>query len=152
MKWQFFHRCPAGCDVARIQKEDFDTGGETYRLTANGQRVGGVVTFIGVARGESRGEKIVRLEFECYPEMAEKEMNRLEEEARARFDILACLIVHRIGEIPAGENIVLIIVTSAHRAQAFNACEWLIDELKKRVPIWKKEYAISGAWWVEDHP
>lgn len=138
--------------MARIQKEDFDTGGEIRRLTANDHRVGGVVTFTGVARAHSRGEQIVRLEFECYPEMAEKVMNRLEEEARARFDILDCHIVHRIGEIPAGDNIVLIIVTSAHRAQAFDACEWLIDELKQRVPIWKKEYAHSGAWWVEDHP
>ena len=138
--------------MARIQKEDFDTGGEIRRLTANDQRVGGVVTFIGVARGQSRGEEIVRLEFECYPQMAEKELNRLEEEARAKFDVLNCLVVHRIGEIPAGENIVLIIVTSIHRAQAFDACEWLIDELKTRVPIWKKEYALSGARWVEDHP
>jgi molybdopterin synthase catalytic subunit len=138
--------------MARIQKEDFDTGGEIHRLTWNDHRAGGVVTFIGVARGQSRGEEIVRLEFECYPEMAEKELNRLEEEARAKFDILDCLIVHRIGEIPAGENIVLIIVTSAHRALAFDACEWLIDELKMRVPIWKKEYALSGARWVEDHP
>jgi molybdopterin synthase catalytic subunit len=138
--------------MARIQKDDFDTGGEIRRLTANGHRAGGVVTFIGVARGQSRGEEIVLLEFECYPEMAEKEMNRLEEEARVKFDILNCLIVHRIGEIPAGDNIVLIIVTSAHRAQSFDACEWMIDELKRRVPIWKKEHAHSGVWWVEDHP
>ena len=138
--------------MARIQTDDFDTGGEIRRLTGSGQLAGGVVTFIGVARARSRGEQVVRLEFECYPEMAEKEMNRLEEEARAKFDILNCLIVHRIGEIPAGENIVLIIVTSAHRAQAFDACEWMIDELKRRVPIWKKEYAYSGARWVGDHP
>ncbi|MBF0292706.1 MAG: molybdenum cofactor biosynthesis protein MoaE [Nitrospinae bacterium] len=138
--------------MARIQKEDFDAAVEIRRLTANDYRVGGIVTFIGVARGESRGEDIVRLEFECYPEMAEKELNRLEEEARVRFDILNCLVIHRVGEIPAGANIVLIVVTSVHRAQAFDACEWLIDELKKRVPIWKKEYAHSGAWWVEDHP
>jgi molybdopterin synthase catalytic subunit len=138
--------------MARIQTDDFDPGAEIRLLTGNDLRVGGVTTFIGVARGQSRGEEIVRLEFECYPEMAEKELNRLEEEARAKFDILNCLVVHRIGEIPAGENIVFIIATSAHRAQAFDACEWLIDELKKRVPIWKKEYASSGARWVEDHP
>jgi molybdopterin synthase catalytic subunit len=138
--------------MARIQTDDFDTGGDIRRLTGSDYRVGGVVIFIGVARGASRGEEIARLEFECYPEMAEKEMNRLEEEARAKFDILNCLIVHRIGEIMAGENIVLIIVTSAHRAQAFDACEWMIDELKRRVPIWKKEYASSGARWVEGHP
>lgn len=138
--------------MARIQKEDFDTAGEIRRLTANDYRVGGIVTFTGVARGRSRGEDIVRLEFECYPEMAEKELNRLEVDARVKFDILNCIIIHRIGEIPAGENIVLIAVTSAHRAHAFDACEWLIDELKKRAPIWKKEYAHSGAWWVEDHP
>lgn len=138
--------------MARIQKEDFDTGGEIRRLTENDPRAGGVVTFIGVARGQSRGEEIVRLEFECYPEMAGKELNWLEEEALIRFDILNCLIVHRIGQIPAGENIVLIIVISGHRAQAFDACEWLINELKRRVPIWKKEYASSGARWVEDHP
>lgn len=138
--------------MARIQNDDFDTGWEIRRLTGNDQRAGGIVTFVGVARGESRGEKIARLEFECYQEMAEKELNKLEDEARARFDVLDCLIVHRTGEIPAGENIVLVIVTSAHRAQAFDACEWLIDELKKRVPIWKKEHAQSGVWWVEDHP
>lgn len=138
--------------MARIQADDFDASVEIRRLTGNDIRTGAVAAFIGVARGQSRGEEIVRLEFERYPEMAEKELDRLEEEALSRFDILKCLIVHRIGEIPAGENIVLIIVASVHRAQAFDACEWLIDELKRRVPIWKKEYARSGARWVEDHP
>ena len=138
--------------MARLQREDFDVGKEIRHLVKQYASTGGTVAFLGTARDISRGERIVKLEFEHYPGMAEKELNKLEIEAKERFEILDAIIIHRVGEIPAGDNIVLIVVTSAHRAAAFDACEWLIDELKKRVPIWKKEFAASGAHWVEDHP
>ena len=138
--------------MARLQREDFDIGGEVRRLVEKDGRTGGVVTFLGTAREISRGERIDRLEFEHYAGMAQKELDRLEDDARERFDILDCLVIHRTGEITVGENIVLVVVTSMHRAAAFDACEWVIDELKRRVPIWKKEFTTSGSHWVEEHP
>lgn len=116
------------------------------------RRVGGVVTFLGTAREISKGEHIAKLEFEHYAGMAESQLDKLETDARTKFDIIDCLVIHRIGEISINENIVLIVVTSQHRAAAFDACEWMIDELKKRAPIWKKEFTTSGSYWVEEHP
>lgn len=138
--------------MARLQKGDFDIGREVMRVAAGDGGTGGVVTFLGTARDFSRGEKVSRLEFESYADMAESELIRLEKEAMKKFDILDCAVIHRVGEIRPGENIVLIVVAAAHRAAAFDACEWMIDELKRRVPIWKKEFTASGGRWVESHP
>ncbi|MBI4665543.1 MAG: molybdenum cofactor biosynthesis protein MoaE [Nitrospinae bacterium] len=138
--------------MARLQRENFDIGAETSALIAKNGASGGTVAFIGTARDFSRGEKVVALEFEHYQGMAQKEMEKLEADAKNRFGVLDCLIIHRLGRIPAGENIVLIIAVGAHRPEAFDACEWLIDELKNRVPIWKKEIFVNGSHWVEPHP
>lgn len=138
--------------MARLQREDFDVGGEVRKLVEKNRRTGAVVTFLGTARELSRGQEIEKLEFESYAGMAEDELAKLERDAAEKFDILDCLIIHRTGEIRVGENIVFIAVTSMHRAAAFDACEWLIDELKRRVPIWKKEFTTSGSHWVEEHP
>lgn len=138
--------------MARLQREDFDVGAEIKALVKKNGRTGAAVTFLGVVRDFSKGEDIVKLDFEHYPGMAEKELNRLEEAAKEKFDILESLVIHRFGEITVNENIVLIIVTSMHREVAFDACEWMIDELKKRIPIWKNEFAASGRRWVEEHP
>ncbi|MBI4664957.1 MAG: molybdenum cofactor biosynthesis protein MoaE [Nitrospinae bacterium] len=138
--------------MIRIQREDFDVKEQTRYLLRKDNRAGAVVFFVGTARGQSRGMDIIRLEFECYSDMAQKTLLELERDAKAKFGILECGIIHRIGEIGIGENIVFVGVTSIHRASAFDACEWLIDELKKRTPIWKKEFTRDGAHWVENHP
>ncbi|VAX15426.1 Molybdenum cofactor biosynthesis protein MoaE [hydrothermal vent metagenome] len=138
--------------MARLQRTDFDVGAEVRALVKKNRRTGAVVTFLGVVRDFSRGEDIVKLDFKHYAGMAEKELDKLERAGAERFDILDCLIVHRTGEIMVNENIVLIIVTSVSRNVAFEACEWLIDELKKRIPIWKNEFTATGRHWVEDHP
>lgn len=138
--------------MAKLQVEDFDIGAETRRLVEMDNKTGAAVTFLGAARDFSRGEEIAKLEFEHYAGMAEKELNDLEKATREKFDILNISIIHRTGEIGINENIVLIVATSMHRGVAFEACQWAIDELKKRIPIWKKEFTVSGSHWVEEHP
>jgi molybdopterin synthase catalytic subunit len=138
--------------MAEVRMEDFDIGAEVRRLVEADRRTGAAVTFLGAARESSRGKRVDHLEFEHYMGMAESEIDALEEEAVRRFDVLRCEVIHRIGEIAVGENIVLIVVTAIHRKAAFEACEWAIDELKRRVPIWKKEYSTDGEEWVEEHP
>ncbi len=138
--------------MARLQTEDFDVGAEIRALVEKDTGTGAAVSFLGTVRDISRGEKISKLSFERYAKMAEKELEKLEEGAREKFDILNCHVIHRFGELQISDNIVLIVVTSQHRAAAFDACEWTIDELKKHVPIWKEEYALSGKRWVEEHP
>jgi len=138
--------------MARLQREDFDVGAEVRALVKKNERTGAVVTFLGVVRDFSRGEDIVKLDFEHYAGMAEKELNKLERAGGEKFDILDCLIIHRTGEIMVNENIVLIVVTSMGRKVAFDACEWFIDELKKRIPIWKNEFTATGRHWVVEHP
>jgi len=138
--------------MARLQVEDFDVGFEIKTLVEKNRRTGAAVSFLGVVRDFSRGERVTKLEFEQYPGMAEKELAKLERDAVEGFDILDCLVIHRTGDVGVNENIVLIIVTSMHRSDAFKACQWAIDELKRRVPIWKKEFSSDGSHWVEDHP
>lgn len=136
----------------RIQREDFSVEEETKLLHGGNGGMGGIVTFLGTARDFSKGKDVSRLEFEEYAGMAEKAMNSLRDTAMEQFDIIDMRIIHRIGTIQAGEQIVLILAGSAHRGAAFDACEWCIDTLKKTVPIWKKEITPSGESWVEEHP
>ncbi len=138
--------------MPRLQIEDFDVGSEIEALVGKNRRTGAAVSFLGVVRDFSRGERVTKLEFEQYQGMAEKELARLERDAVEGFDILDCLVIHRTGEVGVNENIVLIIVTSVRRSDAFRACQWVIDELKRRVPIWKKEFLSDGNHWVENHP
>ena len=138
--------------MARLQREDFDVGAEVATLVKKSKRTGATVTFLGTARDFSKGQNILKLDFHTYSGMAEKELAKLERTAKSKFDILDCLVIHRTGEIKINENIVLVIVTSMHREAAFKACQWMIDELKRSVPIWKKEFASSGEEWVEEHP
>jgi len=111
--------------------------------------VGGIVTFIGTVRGESEGEAIDRMEIEIYPEMAEKQLRAIRDESIEKFNVNEMRIIHRFGELHLGDNIVLIAVSAGHRAEAFDACRYAIDELKKRVPIWKREHTSTGERWVE---
>jgi len=113
---------------------------------------GAVVVFDGMVRNHSRGRKTLYLDYEAYEEMADKQMNELAREARSQFGIRHVTMVHRLGRLQVGETSVLIVVTSEHRAQAFEACRWLIDTLKKTVPIWKKEIFQDGAVWADGEP
>lgn len=136
----------------RIQWEDFSVEQELLALRARSKRMGGIATFIGCARDFSEGRLVSEIRFDAYGSMALAEMQTLRLEAIARFALLEARIVHRIGIIAAGEQIVLIATGAEHRAPALQACEWLIDELKQRVPIWKKECTPQGETWVTTHP
>lgn len=138
--------------MVRIQKEDFNIDIEINSLRKKHKNTGAVVTFVGVAREFSKGKTIKNLFFEHYPGMAEKQLNHIREEALSKFNVLDVEIIHRIGKIDIAENIVLIISISPHRNEAFLACEWCIDELKKSVPIWKKEITVNRETWVNEHP
>jgi molybdopterin synthase catalytic subunit len=113
---------------------------------------GAVVIFEGIVRGHTRGRSTLYLEYEAYEEMALKQMESLRAQARADFKIREARIVHRLGRLEIGETSVLTVVASEHRAAAFDACRWLIDTLKKTVPIWKKEYFEEGAVWADGEP
>ena len=136
----------------RVQEENFSVEDEINEIKKTSNRIGGVVTFLGTARDFSKGRNVTKMVFEHYPGMAEKKLEELRSNALEKFDIIDMNIIHRVGEIGIGENIVLIIAAAEHRADAFNACKWCIDELKKIVPIWKKEFTTDGDVWVEEHP
>jgi molybdopterin synthase catalytic subunit/molybdopterin converting factor small subunit len=113
---------------------------------------GAVVVFDGIVRNNSRGRQTLHLDYEAYEEMALKQMNALAREARTRFGVRHVTMVHRLGRLEVGETSVLIVVSSAHRAEAFDACRWLIDTLKKTVPIWKRETFVDGVVWAAGEP
>jgi molybdopterin synthase catalytic subunit len=113
---------------------------------------GAVVVFEGVVRNQTRGRKTLYLDYEAYEEMARQEMEQLAEQALKQFQVRDVVLIHRLGRIEIGETSVLIVVASAHRAAAFDACRWLIDTLKRTVPIWKKEYFEDGAVWADGEP
>lgn len=141
-----------GQDLVRIQEEDFSINEELARVQQSSKSIGGIVTFVGTARDISQGRNIEQMEFEYYPQMAEKKLGEIRDVALKNFDIIEVLIVHRVGKIEIGENIVLIIAAAEHRKDAFEACSWCIDELKRITPIWKKEFTDKGEVWVEEHP
>lgn len=125
------------------------------RLLAAASRpdCGAIALFLGTTRDHHEGRRVVRLSYEAYERMALDALSALERDAVARFGVAACAIVHRLGEVPPGEASVAVVVTAVHRAPAFDACRWAMDELKRSVPIWKKEfYAEGGAEWVPGTP
>jgi molybdopterin synthase catalytic subunit len=136
----------------RVQEEPFSIAEEIERLCGVSRTVGGIATFLGVARDLSAGRPVAALHFEHYGAMAEKELGVLREAAMERFDLIGLSVVHRVGDIALGEPIVAIVAAAEHRGPAFDACRWMIDELKRRVPIWKKEIGPGGASWVTPHP
>jgi molybdopterin synthase catalytic subunit len=134
----------------RVQKEDFDLSAEVRRLTAGRTDIGAIVTFTGTVRGKSGGGAISAMTLEHYPGMTESELADVEAEAGRRWPLQASLIVHRIGRLVPGDNIVLVVTASAHREAAFAAAEFLMDYLKTRAPFWKKEQGAGGEErWVE---
>jgi len=136
----------------RVQRENFSIDRELDRVRRRSTRIGGIATFLGIARDRSRGRDVDGITFEHYEGMAQKKLREIRERALKDFDILELLIIHRYGEIAIGENIVLIIAGAEHRADAFRACKWAIDELKQITPIWKLEHTPEGEVWVEEHP
>ena len=136
----------------KIQEADFLIEEEVNRIKERSKRIGGIVTFLGTARDFSKGKDIERIDFEYYPGMAEKKLNEIRERALADYNIIEVSIIHRVGRIEIGDNIVLIVVAAQHRKDAFKACEWCIDELKRITPIWKREETNQGEVWVVEHP
>ncbi|MGV7223905.1 MAG: molybdenum cofactor biosynthesis protein MoaE [Nitrospinales bacterium] len=136
----------------RIQKENFNVEDEIEFMKKSSRNIGGIVTFLGTGRELSKGETISELNFEHYPEMAEKKLGEIREKAIKDFSIIDMSVIHRIGNMDIGENIVLIVACGEHRAEAFKACEWAIAELKRTTPIWKRETTTNGEVWVQDTP
>jgi len=133
--------------VIRVQTEDFDIGAEIAALKENRTDIGAVVTFTGSVR-DQHGD-ITEMTLEHYPGMTEKELERIEAEARRRWPLQACLIVHRVGTLKPGDNIVLVVTASEHRDAAFDAARFLMDYLKTNAPFWKRETGPHGSEWVE---
>jgi len=117
----------------------------------DGPDAGGVVSFVGNVRNHARGHQIEHLEYEAYPEMAEREMGKIADEASEKWPGTRVAIAHRVGRLEIGDAAVVVVAASAHRDAAFLACRFAIDTLKIRVPIWKREVATDGAYWVDDH-
>jgi molybdopterin synthase catalytic subunit len=136
----------------RVQREDFSLDAEINRVRSRSKRIGGIAIFLGTARDRSKGRDVDSITFEHYEGMAQKKLCEIRERALKDFDIIEAAILHRYGEIGIGENIVLIVVGAEHRAEAFRACKWAIDELKQITPIWKLEHTPEGEVWVEEHP
>jgi molybdopterin synthase catalytic subunit len=134
-----------------IQAGDFDVGAEIKALRANDPRVGAVCSFVGTVRDRTAGTagSISSMELEHYPGMTEKAIEAMIDEAHQRFDILGARVIHRIGLLQPLDQIVLVVVTSAHRGESFQACEFLMDYLKTQAPFWKKEQTPEGARWVD---
>ncbi|WP_066260300.1 molybdopterin synthase catalytic subunit MoaE [Hydrogenophaga flava] len=132
-----------------IQTEDFDLSAEVARLRADQKGVGAVCTFVGTVRDRNDGQSVSTLELEHYPGMTEKAIEQMIDEASQRFDILGARVIHRVGLLQPLDQIVLVAVTSAHRGESFQACEFLMDYLKTQAPFWKKEQTPEGARWVD---
>lgn len=135
--------------AVRVQTDDFDLSAEVARLRAGAPKVGAIVTFTGTVRDLNEGDTVSEMALEHYPGMTEKALEDIVAQAKARWDIFDALVIHRVGPLRPLEQIVLVAVTSAHRGEAFSACEFIIDYLKTQAPFWKKEQTPQGARWVD---
>jgi molybdopterin synthase catalytic subunit len=133
----------------RVQAADFEVGAELEALTKGRADVGAVASFVGLVRDANDGHEIRGMTLEHYPGMTERALEEICGEAHARWDLLDTLVIHRVGPLVPGERVVLVGVSSAHRADAFAACEFIMDYLKTRAPFWKKESTPEGERWVE---
>ena len=133
----------------RVQTEDFDVSAEMLTLRKRNPKIGAVASFVGVVRDLNDGDSVSTLTLEHYPGMTEKSLEAIVQQAKERWDIYDALIVHRVGTMRPLDQIVLVIVTSAHRGESFQACEFLMDYLKTRAPFWKKEVTPEGERWVD---
>jgi molybdopterin synthase catalytic subunit len=132
----------------RLQQEDFDVAAETAALTRGRRDIGAVVTFTGICRDNDRGEPVAAMTLEHYPGMAEAEIARHVEEANGHWPLMGVIVIHRYGRLVPGDNVVLVATAAAHRHDAFAAAEFLMDYLKTRAPLWKREERPSGTQWV----
>jgi molybdopterin synthase catalytic subunit len=135
--------------TVRVQTGDFDIGAEIAAMRRSNPKVGAVASFIGVVRDLNEGDHVAEMTLEHYPGMTEKALEKIVTEARSRWSIYDALVIHRVGTLKPGDQIVLVVVTGAHRGEAFEACEFLMDYLKTRAPFWKKETTPQGSHWVE---
>lgn len=133
----------------RIQENDFDISAEIRALRKGDPRVGAVVTFLGTVRDMNDGTKVKAMTLEHYPGMTEKALEDIISQAKTRWDIYQALVIHRVGSLLPEDQIVFVAVTSAHRGEAFAACEFMMDYLKTAAPFWKKEDTPEGARWVD---
>ena len=133
----------------RVQEAPFDAGREIAALTEGRRDVGAVATFVGLVRDLTEGDAVSRMTLEHYPGMTERALEDICAQAKARWDIFDTTVVHRYGDLEPGDQIVLVVVTSAHRGDAFAACEFIMDYLKTQAPFWKKERTQAGERWVE---
>ena len=135
--------------TVRVQEADFDVGAELAALRAGDARVGALASFLGLVRDLNDGAAVSEMTLEHYPGMTEKALEAIVTEARGRWDIYDALVIHRVGPLRPCDQIVLVAVTSAHRGEAFAACEFIMDYLKTRAPFWKKEDTPGGGRWVD---
>lgn len=133
----------------RVQTEDFDVSQEMLVLRQKNPKVGAVASFVGVVRDLNDGDEVSALTLEHYPGMTERSLEEIVSEAKSRWNIYDALIIHRVGTLLPLDQIVLVLVTSAHRGESFKACEFLMDYLKTQAPFWKKEQTSSGERWVD---
>jgi molybdopterin synthase catalytic subunit len=133
----------------RVQTADFDAGAELAALRRGNPRIGAVASFVGLVRDVNDGSDVSGLTLEHYPGMTEKALAAIVDEAKGRWDVQGCTVVHRVGALKPLDQIVLVIVASGHRGDAFAACEFVMDYLKTRAPFWKKEATSQGERWVE---
>jgi|TARA_B110000208_G_scaffold183832_1_gene236960 molybdopterin synthase catalytic subunit len=135
--------------TVRVQTEDFDVGAELAAMRLASKDIGALVNFVGQVRDMNDGDVVSKLTLEHYPGMTERSLDAIVVEAKSRWNIVDSLIIHRVGTLQPLDQIVLVAVTSAHRGEAFKACEFIMDYLKTRAPFWKKEATADGERWVE---
>jgi molybdopterin synthase catalytic subunit len=135
--------------TVRIQTEDFDAGAEMAAMRKGNPAIGALASFVGVVRDVNEGDAVAEMTLEHYPGMTEKSIEEILGQARGRWNVIEALVVHRVGLLKPTDQIVLVIVASAHRGDAFAACEFIMDYLKTRAPFWKKERTAEGSRWVE---
>lgn len=135
--------------MIRVQEEDFDVGAEISRITDGNTDIGALASFVGLVRDYAGDEKVSAMTLEHYPGMTEKQLERIEAEARARWGLQETLIIHRYGRMEPGERIVLVATAAPHREAALESCAFLIDWLKTRAPFWKLEDRETGEAWVD---
>ena len=135
--------------TVRVQEADFDLSAELTALRAGDARIGALASFVGLVRDINDGAGVSEMTLEHYPGMTEKALEAIVEEAKARWDIYGVLVIHRVGKLQPCDQIVMVAVTSAHRGEAFAACEFIMDYLKTRAPFWKREVTPDGARWVD---
>jgi molybdopterin synthase catalytic subunit len=135
--------------TVRIQAADFDVGAEVGALRRGNPKVGAVASFVGVVRDVNEGGAVSEMTLEHYPGMTEKSIEEIIGQARDRWEVIDALVIHRVGKLAPTDQIVLVVVSSSHRGEAFAACEFIMDYLKTRAPFWKKEQSDGDTRWVE---